>query len=397
MQYDVIIIGGGLVGAGLAASLKSSKLRIALIDAKLPSSNDPRLFALNETSCTFLENLNVWHDLSVHASPIHQVHVSSRGQFGAVRLDKSDISRASLGHVIPAYHIESALNAILTTLPNVTIYRPATLTQLKQSMTEDGQHKNEIEIRVQDELMTLEAPLVIGADGADSSVRQFVNIEAEHVDYAETAIVTRTTLQRSHQHIAYERFNKHGAIAMLPLAENECATIWTTSNAEAGTLLALSDTAFLEALQSEFGYRLGRFKQIGVRHHFPLRMVRAKQSVQHGAILLGNAAHTLHPIAAQGFNLALFEVALLAEALQDGVHIDLNAFHQKVKNQMQTSVAVSHRLSRLFQQASPFLRAFIPFGLIGMDKCPPARRLFINKMMGRNSDMPSLLQSEGER
>ncbi len=395
MHFDLVIVGGGLVGASLAASLQDQSLTVALIDAKMPTNNDPRLFALNQTSCQFLENLQIWPQLENLAAPIHEVHVSQRKQFGAVRLRARDVDLPVLGYVIPAFHIETALNEKLQTLQQVTCFRPAVLTELQQE-TINNELQHRLTIKMQNETVTITTPLIVGADGADSTVRRLLQMEADTVNYEQIAIVTRTRLQRSHQHIAYERFNSHGAIAMLPLINNECATIWTADNKEGEALFAMSDDDFLKALQANFGYRLGRMLSIDKRHRFPLKMVRAKESVRAGAILLGSAAHALHPIAAQGFNLALYEVAVLAESLQKGLPVDLQQVNANIQNQINTSVSVSHRLSSLFADSSPLIKHLLPLGLVGMDKLPVMRRSFINKMLGRSGHIPSLLLSASE-
>src|SRR5579883_942585 len=220
MHYDLIIVGGGLVGAGLAAALPDK--RIALIDAKLPSQDDPRLFALNYGSCQFLQHLGLWPMLAAHAAPIHQVHVSYQGRFGAVRLTREDAHLPTLGHVIPARFIEAALHDKLASSIHITLYRPAKLISLHQ---QEGRVTLTLDTAIGQKI--LHAPLVIGADGTESTVRSQLNIPITVVDYHQSAIVTRTTLKRSHHHIAYERFVDNGAIAMLPLVGNECATIWT--------------------------------------------------------------------------------------------------------------------------------------------------------------------------
>jgi 2-octaprenyl-6-methoxyphenol hydroxylase len=214
--------------------------------------------------------------------------------------------------------------------------------------------------------------------------------------------VTKTQLQRSHQHIAYERFEKKGgAIAMLPLVNNECATIWTADKETILQLRELSDADFLAALQKTFGYRLGRMQSISQRHFFPLRMVRAEKAVDQSVFLLGNAAHTLHPIAAQGFNLALYEVAVLAELLIEKSEQqktittqDLLDVYAQTQKQQSASIGVSHRLSNLFTSSSPFVGLAAQLGMISLDMTAPIKKRFINTMMGRKGSVPRLLLSD---
>lgn len=393
MLYDLIIVGGGLVGAGLAAALQSSGLQIALIDARLPANNDPRLFALSESSCQFLKNLGVWPALAAHAAAIHQVHVSNQGHFGAVRLRNTDVELQALGHVIPARYIEAALNTALHALPCFTLYQPAYLKALQQ-MSDHVQ----LTVTTQGGENILRAALVIAADGAESTVRTHLGIKAHVLDYQQSAIVTKTLLKRSHQGIAYERFNAQGAIAMLPLVADECATIWTADNETALALMALSDEAFLQRLQQDFGYRLGRLQGISQRYLFPLKRVSAEKNVEKNIFLLGNAAHTLHPIAAQGFNLAIYEVALLADGIkakrmakQPFNAVDLQQISEQAEKQQAISMGLSHRLSRAFSHHSLLFTLALQIGMMGFDMMPPVKKLFIKKMMGKTGSVPRLL------
>lgn len=393
MRYDIIIIGGGLVGAGFAVALQSSDLRIALVDARLPANNDPRLFALNASSCQFLENLGFWADLKSHASPIHHVHVSHQGHFGAVRLHHDAVNLPELGHVIPAFHIEAALNAALIKLPNVDLYRPATLKSLQQLNDEAC-----VILETEAGEVKLQSSIVIGADGTASTVRTLANMPIDVVDYEQSAIVTRVALARSHQQIAYERFYEHGALAMLPLAENECASILSANNAEITRLSLLNDEEYLAELQKIIGFRLGRLQSVQKRHQFPLQMMRARQIQHQSVLLLGNAAHTLHPIAAQGFNLALYEAALLVEGIlakrnrSEAISAaDLNTMLQQSRQQLTVSVNVSHWLSRIFSSSSFVTNLLLSFGMTVFNAATPIKKSFINRMTGRSGRIPKLL------
>lgn len=388
-QYDLVIVGGGLVGAGLAVALHQSEMKLALIDAKLPHSDDPRLFGLNASSCQFLKNVGVWSQLMQHAAPIHRVHVSHQGHFGAVRLNREEVPAESLGHVIPAHYIEAALNDLLAMQSNITVYRPA--------LVETLIHENEkvvLTIKADDGVTTIQANWVVGADGAQSIVREQANIPTHIVDYEQSALVTRTLLARSHQYSAYERFTNDGAIAMLPLVGNECATIWTASHTTIQQLMALDDQHFLQKLQNDFGYRLGRLEKIKKRHVFPLRLVRAEQGFSQNVLLLGNAAHTLHPIAAQGFNLALYEVAALVEGILNKA--DLVSVMNNAQKQQKASIGVSHYLPQIFSRQSRWLSALAQLGMIGLDITKPLKKKFMNSMMGRTGIVPSLLLDANE-
>ena len=391
MQFDITIVGGGLVGASLALALRELPLSIALIDAKLPSNEDPRLFGLNASSCQLLQNLNLWPQVAEQASPIEAVHVSHRGYFGGVRLTAQEAQLKNLGHVLPARHLEKALHEAVAALPTVTVLRPATVTALSQH--------GELTVTQTDKTHTITSPVVIGADGTESSLRALCHIPTTVKDYAQTAIVTRVLLSRPHRHIAYERFCDHGAIALLPLPNNECACIWSVDNTVAASLLALSDEAYLKTLQTEFGYRLGRFAGITQRYQFPLKMKRATQSVSGNVILLGNALHTLHPIAAQGFNLALYEVAALVDGITaalsraEPINIALlQKISEETQSQQQTSLSVSDQLARLFTTDNTMVNHFIGAGMTGFDCLPPLKKYFVEHMIGRAGFTPALLR-----
>lgn len=380
-SFDIIIVGGGLVGAGFAVALRESGLRIALVDARLPSANDPRLFALNHGSCLFLQTLGVWQVLEKYATPIHQVHVSKQRHFGAVRLRKEDANLTALGYVIPARYIEAALQEKLQSLPNCTLYQPATLKQLEQQEQQVG-----LTINTAAGEETLTAQWVIGADGADSTVREQAGIMVEETSCTQSALVTKTQLQRSHQHIAYERFTPNGAIAMLPLKDNECATIWTADSATISQLAQLPETEFLQHLQTEFGYRLGRLLSNSQRHVFPLRMLRANTMHTKRVFLLGNSAHTLHPIAAQGFNLALHEVTTLVDNIfikcKHREPLSMIVFEktaEAIQAQQTASMELSKRLPSIFNSQSQLISIALPFGMLGLDLLPTLKRQFIKR------------------
>lgn len=393
--YDIIIIGGGLVGAGFASALRGTNLRVALVDAKMPANDDPRLFALNAGSCDFLANIGIWPAIADHAAAIHQVHVSSRGQFGATRLKSEDAGLPSLGYVIPAHYIESALNQQMTSAPAHDIYRPAVLEALIQDDNEVI-----VELSTPEGKVNLRAGLLVGADGTESAVRKLAGIEADIVDYQQSAIVTRTLLTRPHDNIAYERFMEGGTIAMLPLCGDECATIWTGRRDLMTELLSLSDNDFVQSLQRVFGYRLGRLQGIAKRHTFPLRMIRAKTMTKGRVFLLGNSAHTLHPIAAQGFNLAMYEAAVLVEALEAASAAgrtispsELQGVYADIQQQQAASIQVSHQLADRFSGQKSMISKLLPVGLLGFDLVSPLRRQFVRKIMGRTGRVPRLLLS----
>ena len=226
----------------------------------------------------------------------------------------------------------------------------------------------------------LEAAIVIGADGTQSTVRKLLGISTEQIDYQQSALVTITELQRDHKNIAYERFQDTGAIAMLPLTGLRAATIWTARTEMISHLLELSDDAFLTELQKQFGYRLGRLIKTGKRAVYPLKSVRAHQQRQQNVLLLGNAAHTLHPIAAQGLNLALYEVNVLADHLiqKTGSLDNLPDY----LGQQNFSTRLSHQLVRLFSNEFFMLSAARSIGMMGLDIFPALKHRVVRQAIG---------------
>lgn len=396
MQYDIIIVGGGLVGLSLALALHDTNLRIAVINARLPQHDDPRLFALNYSSCQLFNNLGLWPAFSSKVAPIHKVHVSYRGRFGAVRLHHQDIGLATLGHVIPANEIEIALQNKIAELDKVTLYQPAKVISLNINENTQVLISNAM-----NENIELQAKLIIGADGNDSTVRRLLNISTHEYNYKQSAIVTRTNLHRvqAQEGTAYERFYTDGAIAMLPLPDNQYATIWTASDTTIAELMSLSDSQFLQTLQKIFGYRLGRFDAISKRYTYPLRMIHAQKMQRDNVFLLGNSAHALHPIAAQGFNLALYEVAMLAEYISEKstTHIstiDLQQISDLIYKQQRFSMTFSHRLANL--QTSSIINNYSQLGMIFLDLVMPIKRYFIKHVLGRSGRVPQLLLRDAD-
>lgn len=384
MQFDLIIIGGGMVGGALASALRHhDDYRIALIDAaSLQPSNDERLIALNDSSVSLFENIGLQTMIKKCGTPIKKIHVSHRGCFGATRIDATTVGLQTLGCVIPAKDINAAIDETLLSAKNLTLIRPATLESLTQ--TTDGVT---VTVKTREGVQTYSTKKLIGADGSYSTVRQSLAIPVEEFDYQQSALVTVTKLSRSHEHVAYERFQTTGAIAMLPLGESSVATIWTDLTESIHALMALSDEKFLVELQKKFGYRLGRLQSIGKRSIYPLKMVISQAQIKNNIALIGNAAHTLHPIAAQGFNLALFEVAVLVEhALDFSSDVLQQSFKQK-----RFSRELSHRLSLLFASDFFLMSMARQWGMMGFDLSGLAKKLFMNASLGRSGCVPSLL------
>jgi len=376
-HYDCAIVGGGLVGAALAVALTDSKYKIILIDAaNLPRPEDHRLIALTAKSVDFFKEIDVWPLLQPHATAIKDVHVSQKNNFGFTKLSAADVGLTELGFVIPAKDINKALYEKLSKAKNITLLNSVNVKNFNQ---EQNSVILELDYLTEQKTQPLSTKILIAADGANSTIRKILNISTETLDYQQSALVTVTQLNRSHNNIAYERFHQTGALALLPLTNNRAATIWTDNTKNIEILMNLSDKEFVKKLQSQMGYRVGRLLSIDQRYTYPLQFMRipTEQQIQNKVLILGNAAHTMHPIAAQGLNIALREINFLTNYLKQTNEINLPEKLPEQKN-----IQLSHQLTQIFAVD------FLPFNLtrqaslVLLDSCTPIKRKFIRKMIG---------------
>ena len=319
----------------------------------------------------------------------------------ACNLDVDEVSAAAAMQVFQEGFLANRQAPLmgLSTVPLVRLYDPAEGAILAAggqvrmgvsalSIAYDGKRVTGV---ITDE-GAFDADVVIGADGSDSTVRRLLNIPIQKIDYQQSALVTVTELTREHKNIAYERFQEQGAIAMLPLKGTSVATIWTAPTVFINELMQLSDLEFLQLLQKQFGYRLGRLKKIHPRATYPLSMQYAEQQKKKNVLLIGNAAHTLHPIAAQGLNSALYEVAVLTEylAAQNSLKNGLENF-QVHYSQQNFSRYLSDGLVKLFSNQSLLPTILRQTGMISFDLCSVAKKKFAHLAMGKTGHVPGLL------
>ena len=396
--YDILISGGGLVGASLACALGGRGLRIGLIEAvpfgdSSQPSYDDRAIALAQGTQRIFTGMGWWDALAPRVTPIHQIHVSDRGRFGFTRLDRAEEGVPALGYVALARDMGAVLAEQLQRLDDVELICPARVSCV------DIETDNAV-VSVQSDAgeLTLQARLVVAADGAQSTLRELFDIPTTEWDYRQSAVITNITPERPHGQIAYERFTDTGPLALLPMSEQRCSVVWTLHASQVDEVMALDDAAFLARLQDRFGHRLGILQRVGKRVAYPLRLVRARQSVRPRLALIGNAAHTLHPIAGQGFNLGLRDVAALAEVVLDAQHagedIGADAVLQRYADWRQQDhrrvIAFTDGLTRLFTNPLPPIALARNLGLLALDLCPPAKRLFARLTMGRAGKLPRL-------
>ena len=318
-QYDLIIIGGGLAGASLACALKNSSLKIAVVEAypintDSQPSYDDRTVALSYGSRCIFDSMGLWSSLSPYAEPIDTIHISDRGHFGVTRLTKEQEEVEALGYVMENRRIGLQLYEDIEAADNVTLFCPARLTSLQQD-----EKQVSVEVQVDSKPLTLTAKLSVAADGNNSQVMKLLAIGSSQKNYQQVALITNVTPGKKHENVAYERFTDTGPLAFLPMQNNRCSVVWTLTQQQADYLYAMDESDFLQQLQDRFGFRLGQFKKVGVRQLYPLFLQSATQMVNGRVAILGNAAHSVHPVAGQGFNLALRDIALLSEKIVDNL------------------------------------------------------------------------------
>ena len=392
-HFDLIIIGGGLAGASLACALKDTSLKIAVVEAfELSTDSQPcyddRTVALSYGSRCIFDAMGVWSSLAPFAEAINTIHISDRGHFGVTRLTREQEGVEALGYVLENRSIGQSLYAVMKASENITLLCPAELTTLQQ---EEEQVSVEVSINGQAQVLTGE--LLVAADGNNSQVMQLLNIGSSRKDYAQSALITNITPGKKHDNVAYERFTETGPLAFLPMTENRCSVVWTLNPEQADYLYALDEADFLAQLQQRFGFRLGQIKKIGKRQVYPLFLQSATQMAFGRVAIIGNAAHSVHPVAGQGFNLALRDVALLSELIVDnkraGEDIGSSAMLQQYVSLREDDINRVYRftdvLVKTFSNSIAPLAHMRSLGLLMVDVLPDLKHQLAIQSMGLNT------------
>lgn len=375
---DVLISGAGPVGASLALALKQQGLQCRLLDAApAPVQGDDRSLGLTSGTQRLLQQLGVWQHIT-QAEPIRALHISERGRFGHCHIQAADHGLESMGATVPAQQLHEALHKALTA-QGIEVLR-------EQKVVSTEMHCAEQRAVTLASGECVHARLLVGADGVKSSVRADLGIEVQLEDYGQVALVSQFDAQRDPQGCAYERFAADGPLAVLPRGGQRVGSIWMVSTAQAAVLMNLDDEAYAQAFQQAFGWRLGRLRSAAPRLQWPLRRLRAQALSAPRAVLLGNAATAFHPLAAQGFNLALRDVEALRLALQGesdpGAPELLRRWEQSRRADHDRVERMTDGLVKVFTQRLPVLSQLRALGLAAMGLLEPAQARMVHDSAG---------------
>jgi len=384
-----------LVGASLAIALDRLGLDVGLVEATpagaLPAVFDERNLSFAEATVNALGALGVMQKLRQPTGPIRRIHVSRQGDFGRIRLDAADHGRAAFGQVVVARDFGEALEARLDGLRGLTRYRPARFVAC--GTCDDA--VREVRIAGDDGERILSTRLLVAADGTRSSVRAALGIAADEQDYQQTLFVARLRAERAPDGTAYERFGDDGPTALLPRGDRHFGVVHAVPRADADEVAALDERAFLARVQRAFGWRVGALLGAGERSAYPAMGMVAQRTTAPRAVLVGNAAQTLHPIGAQGFNLGLRDALTLAEligsrATDPGSAVLLATYARRRAEDRARTLAFADGLAKLTSNAAPLLRPLRSLGLLAMDRSPAAQAFLVGGAMGYRGDVPEL-------
>ena len=406
MQADLIIVGAGMVGATLALALEGCALKIVLVDAgplevapfDAAAPFEPRVSALSAASQRILQRVGAWPGIVARrASPYGDMHVWDGSGTGQIHFSAAAVHAEVLGHIVENRVVQDALLETLQARGAVQLIGAARLARLDrddrgwQLGLDDGRQ--------------LHSPLLVAADGANSAVRRLAGCATREWDYLHQAIVTSVRCSEAHQRTAWQRFTDDGPLAFLPLERagdrHWCSIVWSVTADRASQLMGLEDDAFRAALTRAFEARLGEVLEVDARLCIPLRQRHAKRYVQPGLALIGDAAHTIHPLAGQGVNLGLLDAALLAEVLRAGLARGeslaeprlLGRYERRRMPHNLAMMAAMEGFERLFQADPLPLRWLRNLGLKSVESLPAAKALFIRQALGLSGDLPELARA----
>jgi 2-octaprenyl-6-methoxyphenol hydroxylase len=390
-----------MIGSALAIALAPLGLKVAVVEpvargeAQHPSFDD-RSTALSRSSRRMFEAMGLWEEVDAASTPVGSIHVSDRGRFGFSHIDAAEQGVDALGHVVINRVLGEVLRRRIAAIDGLDWICPGRVTGVARSS--DGAV---IDVAGEGGERKLVCRLLVAADGANSAVRGMLGIDASRIDYGQTAIIGNVLPEIAPGNRAFERFTDTGALAVLPIADRRAAFIWVLPTDQAAQVQSLPDASVLDQLQATFGYRLGRFSTIGGRAAYPLTLTRAARLTAPRSVLVGNAAHGLHPVAAQGFNLGMRDVAALCDVIADarsastgldriGSDDVLRRYADWRASDHRKVVWFTHGLVRLFGSRRPPFRALRNLGMLAFDLVPGVRGTFARHTMGLAGRLPRL-------
>jgi 2-octaprenyl-6-methoxyphenol hydroxylase len=404
---DIAIVGGGMVGGTLATALASTGAEVALVDRLTPSAQTDAAFdgrasaialAPQKMLAAIGQGISVWDRLSAHATPILDIRVADGASRLFLHYDSEEVGTPALGYMLENRHIRTGLYDAIIAAPNIRLIAPAEVIDL---VTETGRAR--LHLAGGD---TIAASLVVGADGRSSGIRAKAGIGVDEWRYKQTGIVCTVRHEKPHHNVAHEHFLAAGPFAILPLSDNRSSLVWTERADLAPSIVALPDDEFMRELADRFGDFLGGLTREGPVWTYPLEMHLARRAVAPRVALVGDAAHGMHPIAGQGFNLGLRDVAALAEVVTDAARIGLDVGNSATLaryadwRRLDTLVmlGLTDSLNRLFSNEIAAVRVLRDLGLAAVNATGPAKRFFMRHAMGLtqggSSDVPRLLRGE---
>ncbi|HDY91067.1 MAG TPA: 2-octaprenyl-6-methoxyphenyl hydroxylase [Pseudoalteromonas sp.] len=385
-QFDVVIIGGGLAGASCALSVAKTNptLNIAVVEANQVTgeyhpSFDDRSIALAQQSVEYLQSLNLFEKNAPYTAAIKKVSVSDRGHFGKAHINCDEFAKPSLGYVVEVNPFGRALHLRLTQ-SNITLLCPDSVTAIEQTL-----HSNTLTLQSGEQL---DAALLVIADGAQSPTRNLLGLGFNTQPYEQGAIIANVEVAGGHNNHAFERFTQNGPMALLPMSNNRYSLVWCMRQDQIEQHMALNEQDFISALQSAFGYRGGQFTKVGMRTSYPLVYGQVESLTAHRTVVIGNAAHAIHPIAGQGFNLGLRDVQVLSNLIANSQH-DLGSYaftreySKKRSDDIKTVMSLTDALVRLFSNSSRVLALGRSIGLFSMDLFPVLKAPLAKQLMGQ--------------
>ena len=394
INTEVAIVGGGLVGMALALSLAQQNIASVLIEAQDNTTDDEaqfddRTLVINPASQRFWDDLGLWSAIEASTTQINHVHVSNKGQFGVVKFDKDELEVPQLGHVIAAKKLANELHQTVKQQPLITWLQPAKLLGFEQ-------HENQVQMTVEQagQSQSVNAQLMVGADGVQSPIRKQLKLSTAVKSYQRTAVVCNITTSQKHQHRAFERLTQHGPMALLPFSNgtgnNRFGFVWSMPTTDAEHLLHADEASFIQQAQQQFGYRAGEFLHLGRRSSYPIYQIKVPIQHSHRVVLMGNAAHAVSPVSAQGLNLAVRGISRLSVQLQLakqqkldlGEESVLNTYQLASKEDQQRTLNYTDDLMTWFQIDEPFINTMRSLGLVAINANLNLKKMLFNTAGG---------------